>query len=257
MNASDFTVTDDDNTLLIRATLTLEYANPLYPDVTDQLFAVSTDHFNVSGNQSTRLVVDARQLVTLRSDFVDFLKTVQFATDEQAPDVVRNLSLIVEEFPIGEAPSRPVYVNITVLPVNDRPVLSSSLVSVTALDDYLLSNQGFMTSFLLSNSNVIDIDRRSSLSLDFIGLAIVSTSHRDSLGVWQYWSEDEMNWVIFPVNISNCYPLFIEPDTRVRFFPAPNEAKEDGVAVLEYRAWDGSSQEFSCSNDTVELASSK
>lgn len=260
LNTAGFFVTDDDNMFLIRATLTLENANPLYPDVTDQLFATSNNHFNVSQNGTSQLVIDAigpQQLITLQTEFVDFLKTVQFTTDDQAPEVLRNLSLVVEEFPVGEAPSRPAYITITIIPVNDRPILNSSLISDDTLDRYLSSNQGFVASFLLSNSNAIDVDRRSSISLDFIGLAIVSNSHSDSLGFWQYWSRNDMDWVNLPVNISNCYPLLANPDTRIRFLPEPNLAKEDGMATFEYRAWDGSSQDFFCENATVELNASK
>ena len=260
LNTDELRVTDDDNAFLIRATLTLVNSNLLPSDVMDQLFATSNDRFSVSQNGTSELVVDAigsQRLITSQQDFVNFLKTVQFTTDDQAPDVIRNLSLIVEEFPVGEAPSSPAYVPITVLPVNDRPILQSSLLAEATLDDYLSSNQGFTASFLLSNSSVDDIDRRSSISSDFIGLAIVLTSHPDSLGVWQYWSVAEMDWVDFPVELSNCYPLLINPDTRIRFSPVPNIAKEDGPAGIQYRAWDGSSEEFLCMNDTLELTAGK
>ena len=257
---TSFNVTDDDNIFLLRATLTLENSDNLPSDVIDLLFAASTDRFNVSQNETSQLVVEAigpQRLVTFQSDFVNFLRTVQFTTNDQAPEVVRNLSLIVEEFPIGEAPSRPAYVSIIVTPVNDRPVLTSSLVTEIVLDDYLSRNEGFLPSLLLSNSSVIDVDSRSSISTDFIGLAIVSTSFQEFLGDWQYLSEDGMNWISFALNISNCYPLFVDPDMRIRFLPQPNFAKEDGTVAIEYRAWDGSSRELMCMNDTLELSSGR
>ena len=227
----------------------------------DQLFATSNNRFNVSQNGTTQLIIDAigtKRLITSQPEFVDFLKTVQFITNDQAPDIMRNLSLTVEEFPLGEATSSPAYVPITVVPVNDRPVIQSSQVSVTTLDDYLSSNQSFTPSFLLSSSDVFDIDRRSSTSNDFIGLAIMSTSQPDSLGVWQYWSEEEMWWIEFPVDLSDCLPLFVRPNERVRFVPQPNPTKEDGIATIGYRAWDGSSEIIDCSvNDTLELTYGK
>lgn len=257
---TNFNVTDDDNTFLIRATLTLESSSRLPSDVVDQLFASSNDRFNVSQNGTSQLQIDAigpQRLVTFQSDFVNFLKTIQFTTNDQAPEIVRNLSIVVEEFPIGEAPSSPAYVSIMVTPVNDRPILNSSQITETVLNDYLSSNRGFNSSFLVSDSDVIDIDRLSSLSSDFIGLAIVSTSFPDSLGAWQYWSEEEMDWINFPENISSCYPFFVTPDMRIRFAPQPNLAKEDGTATIVYRAWDGSSREFNCMNDTPELTAGK
>ena len=261
LNTSDFSIDDDDNVFLIQATVTLENNNLLPPDVMDQLFAMSNDRFSVTGSRTTQLVIDAiggRRLITTRPEFVDFLKTIQFITNDQAPDIVRNLSLVVQEFPLGEAPSRPAYVPIRVIPVNDRPVLQSSQVSDTTLDDYLSTNPEFTPSFLLSDSDAFDIDRHSSISDDFVGLAIVSTSQPESLGVWQFWSEEEMRWIEFPVDLSDCFPLFVRPNERVRFVPQPNQAKEDGVATLEYRAWDGSSEVIDCDvNDTLLLTLGK
>lgn len=261
LNVSDFSITDDDNIFLIQAVVTLENSDLLPVDVRDQLFAVSNDRFNVTGNGTTQLVIDAigdRRLITTQPEFVDFLKTVQFTTNDQAPDIVRNLSLVVQEFPLREAPSSPAYVPIQVIPVNDRPILQSSQVSVVVLDNYLSTNPGFSPSFLLSDSDVLDIDRRSSISNDSIGLAIVSTSQPESLGVWQYWSEKEMRWTEFPVDLSDCFPLFVRPSERVRFVPQPNPVKEDGVATFEYRAWDGSSEIVDCDvNDTLLLTPGK
>ena len=261
LNVSDFSITDDDNIFLIQAVVTLENSELLPMDVRDQLFAVSNDRFNVTGNGTTQLMIDAiggRRLITTQSEFVDFLKTVQFITNDQAPDIVRNFSLVVQEFPLREAPSSPAYVPIQIVPVNDRPVLQSSQVSEIPLDDYLSTNPGFTPSFLLSDSDVFDIDRRSSISNDSIGLAIVSTSQPESLGVWQYWSEEEIRWTEFPVDLSDCFPLFISPNERVRFAPQPNPAKEDGVATFVYRAWDGSSISVNCDeNDTLLLTPGK
>ena len=259
LDVEDFRVEDDDNSFLLRATLTLENNN--IPGVVDQLFASSNDRFNVSQNGTTQLVVDAvgpRRLITRQEEFVNFLRTVQFTTDDQAPDVVRNLSLVVEEFPIGEAPSRPFNISITIIPVNDRPILNSGrVVEPVIIDDYLSSNQGFAPSFLLSDVDVFDIDSRSSSSLDFIGLAVVSASYSDSLGVWQTWSDDESTWVDFPADLSDCYPVLVSPEMRIRFLPAPNEDKEDGVATIEYRVWDGSSDSSDCLNDTLQCTPGK
>ena len=189
--------------------------------------------------------------------FEDFLQTVRFITDDQAPHVVRNLSLVVEEHPLGEAPSRPAVVPIVILPVNDRPILNSIQCSVATLDDYLPINPGFYPSFLLSDTDVIDIDRSSPNSQDFVGLAIISAQATSGTGIWQYWNG---TWSDFPA-VSDCYPLLVDPEERVRFVPLPSYAETPGSvygsAALEYRAWDGSSRELICINGAADTLSGK
>ena len=174
-------------------------------------------------------------------------------TDDQAPYIIRNLSVIVEEHPLGEAPSDPAVVPITVVPVNDQPILNSTQRTVASLDDYLPNNPGFYPSFLLSDTDVMDVDQRSPISQDFIGLAIISTQATSGIGVWQYWN---VTWSDFPT-VSDCYPLFLAQGERVRFLPAPSyddiHGNAYGSAVLRYRAWDGSSQEVVCMNETVDI----
>ena len=257
-NTSSFDITDDDNILLLRATLTLDNTG-IATGVNDQLLATPTSSFNVTGNGGTLLVIEAigpRRLLTTHDDFETFLQTVHFTTNDQAPHVVRNLSLVVEEHPLGEAPSRPAVVPIMILPVNDRPILNSTQRSRATLDDYLQINPGFYPSFLLADTDVIDIDRSSPISQDFIGLAIISAQAASGSGVWQYWNG---TWSDFPA-ISDCFPLLVAPEERVRFVPLPSYVETPGSvserAALEYRAWDGSSRELVCVNRAVDNTSS-
>lgn len=137
--------------------------------------------------------------------------------------------------------------------MNDRPTLNSTQRSVALLDDYLPNNPGFHPSFLLSETDVIDVDRRSPISQDFIGLAIISTQATSGIGVWQFWNA---TWSNFPA-VSDCYPLLLAQDERIRFLPAPSyddiHGNFYGSAILGYRAWDGSSQELVCTNGTVDI----
>lgn len=249
LNTTEFSITDDDNSFVLRATLDIENSNSLRPGVQDQLNATATEAFSISGSGTTHLIVEAigpRRLITTHEDFANFLRGVSFSTNDQAPDVVRNFSILVEEFPIGEAPRSPSFIPITVLPVNDQPILipSSNRTSAAVLDDYLpqdIQNLGYNSSFLLSPADVVDIDRESRISQDFIGLAIVSIDVPLDLGMWQYRPRNNSDWIDFPEDLSQCNPFRVDPSTKVRFFPTPSALKSDGMTTIEIHAWDGSS----------------
>ena len=259
-NITDFSVTDDDNIYLLRATVTIQNANDILPRFEDELFAESNSRFNVSQNGITQIIIEAigpLRLYRHQDEFVDFLRTVGFTTNDQSPYVVRNLTLVVEEHPLGETQSAPAEVPILVQPVNDIPVLLSNQISDFILNDYLpqeTNNPGFDSSYLLSESDVMDIDRLSPISADFIGLALVSVDVLPYLGVWQYWNTTTGDWVDFPAMLSDCSPLLVDPETRVRFMPVPNYDKLDGETTVEYRAWDGTSSEVTCVNSVLEFS---
>ena len=245
-----FFITDEDNSFVLRATLTIVNTDSLLPGVRDQLNASSTSRFRVSqSNNNTVLVVEAiggRMLVTTHEEMAAFLMTISFITDDQAPDVVRNISVLVQEFPLGEAKPAPSFFPVSVLPLNDQPILRSSRVSEAPLEDYLRENPGFNASFLLSEEDVRDVDRYSRIDQDFVGLAVIGQEVSGGLGVWQYRASGDAYWSDFPAYISLCSPLRVNPYTRIRFSPAPSLSKEDGEASIRYQAWDGSSD-----NDTL------
>lgn len=249
LDTSDFTITDDDNSFVLRATLDIVNSGSLPPYVSDQLSVPPTEGFSVEGNGTTKLVVEAEGLlryITTHRMMEDVLRTVSFMTNDQSPEVVRNLSVLVEEFPLGNALPAPTFIPIRVLPVNDRPMLLSSQISEAALTDYLpqdRENPGFDPSFLLSPEDVNDTD-----SGDFIGLAVINQRADPDLGVWQYRASGDASWTDFRTDISVCDPLFVAPSTRVRFSPAPDMEKEDGTAAITYQAWDGSSSNSQCSS---------
>lgn len=256
LNSSEFTITDEDNIFILQATLSIVNSASLAADVADQLSAPSNEEFQViAGDGTTTLVIQAigpRKLVTTHEEFADYLMGVAFTTNDQAPDVVRNLSVVVEEFPLGDAPLSPTYIPIYVIPVNDRPTLLSSQVTEVVLSDYLpqdRQNLGFNASFLLSQDDVADIDRRSSSSEDLIGLAIFGQVVPEGLGVWQYRSDSDSDWMAFPDTLSSCSPLLLDPSKMIRFSPSPSPStlKEDGDTIIMFQAWDGSSYNSACS----------
>ena len=255
LNSSEFTITDEDNVFVFQATLSVVNSASLPADVTDQLSAPSSDNFQaIAGNGTTTLVIQATgptRLIITHEAFADYLMGVAYYTNDQAPDVVRNLSVVVEEFPIGDAPLSPTFIPIYVVPVNDRPVLLSSQEEEVMLTDYLPQdsmNLGSNASFLLSEADVMDVDRRSSSSQDFIGLAIIDQMVPEDLGVWQYRSDGgDSDWMAFPDALSSCDPLLLDPSRIVRFSPSPNILKEDGDTTIMFQAWDGSSSYSTCS----------
>ncbi len=257
-----FKISDDDNIFLLEATLTLINEQP--SDVTDQLFANSTDRFEVMGNGTRQLLIRAigpSRFTTRQSQLIEFLRTVGYTSDDQAPYVSRNLSIVVAEFPVDEAPSAPFYLPITITPVNDRPVYTQSSSAITMVTlDYLPQETnipGQNASFLISDNEVVDIDRVSPISDDFIGLALTMKMAPAYLGTGQYWIDGE--WRTIPSDLTSCNPLLLRPDQRLRFSPAPNVEKRNGEVYIEYRVWDGSSDVVGgvCANNTLQVTGGK
>ena len=218
----------------------------------DRLLATGNTAFAVSGSGTSHLTVTAtgpRELFTLQEDFVQFLKTVSFESNDQAPFIVRNITLVVQEFPTETSPpSLPAVIPVVFIPVNDRPVIVSTERSQATLTDYLVveMNEGFYPSFLLSESDVQDVDRASPIAPDFIGLAITAYTGSDS-GSWMVW----INTTWLPLSsVSECSPWLISSDARVRFVPNPDPSKADSQASLLYRAWDGTPVLDECTNNT-------
>ena len=211
--------------------------------VVDRLWVSNSSIFTVEGSGNTTITITAtgpRNLIIESDNFVDILKTVSFESDDQAPYKERNITLVVQEFPLETSPpSEPAVIPVNFIPINDRPVIRSVQRSDDVLDNYIPEslNVGFYPSFLLNDTDVDDVDRTSSTSSDFVGLAILATTGT-SLGEWMYWNSSI--WIRI-VNISDCNPWLVSPENRVRFFPTPNANKNSGQASFIYRAWDGNS----------------
>ena len=217
--------------------------------VNDQLFAAGNDRFSVVGSGTTQLTITAigpRQYFTLKEDFVEFLQTVSFVTDDQAASDGHRIEIVVQEHPLeATLPSHPALIQVGISPVNDRPVILSTLRSRANLTGYLPEsiNRGFSPSFLIDETNVDDIDL---VSPSFIGFAITSYTDGAS-GNWMLW----INGTWSPlVQVSECLPQLVPPDGRIRFAPSPNPSKADVEVSLVYRAWDGSSESIECSQDS-------
>ena len=257
LNTAGLSITDEETVQLRRAILTIENTDTA---ANDQLYASLSSTFVLTGNGTTELIIDpspGREFLTTQDQFEEYLRTVWFVTDDQAPYIVRNLTLVVGKVPNALVTSSPAVIPISVIGVNDRPVLLSSQMSEAALDNYIpqeVNNLGFSPSDLLSETDVMDVDRNSPITRDIIGLAITGYIN-GGVGRWQYWYKE--SWVDFPPSsVSDCSPLLINITTRVRFRPIPNFSKEDGNASIVYRAWDGTGN-TSCENGTLNINEGK
>ena len=208
--------------------------------MSDQLFATGDDSFIVDGSGSSQLTITAtgsRELFTLHEDFVDFMKTVRFATDDQEGSSEHSVSIVVQEYPLETSPpSLPAFVRVVVEPVNDRPVILSTQRSQHELTGYLpeSANEGFSPSFLINETNVEDIDR---VFPPFVGLAVTGFTD-NGRGMWMVW--ENTTWVPLSA-VTDCTPQLVPPDGRVRFVPSADPSKTASQASIVYRAWDGTS----------------
>ena len=240
LDSANLSISDDDNIFLYVARLAIQNAG-LPNGVVDRLTASASTTFSVEGSGSTQLTITAAgptQFFTFQADFVTFLRTVAFDTNDQAPFVVRNLTVVVQEFPIqASPPSLPAVVPIIIVPVNDRPAIVSIQQSQTALNNYIPESQntGFSPAFLLGEADVQDIDRSSPDAPDIIGLALTATTN-GGLGEWMYWYNG--SWVTLPP-VSECSPWLVLDGDRLRFSPSASPNKVGGEASIVYRAWDG------------------
>ena len=96
--ADNFQITSEENSLVARATITVTYSRDLLPGVQDVLSSTTfLDRFNATFDASVpSLVIDAVgpfRLLTTQDQMRDFLKGVTFSTNDQAPDVSRNLTV--------------------------------------------------------------------------------------------------------------------------------------------------------------------
>ncbi len=120
---------------------------------------------------------------------------------------------------------------ITINPVNDAPVLTASMPTLTPIHEDDVTNPGDLVSSLLGNS-VSDADAG-----DAEGIAITSASNAN--GIWAYTTDGSTWSPVGVVSNSNARLLLANPNTRLRFEPHPDAygTVSPGIA---FRAWDHS-----------------
>ena len=244
-------IMDSDNSRLRKAMIYISNTPTEFGSITDSLrigpgFTDRSLFRSISGEATNSFSVETR-VPQLHSVFTSLLSNILFETNDQATDITRNLTLVVQEF--DNDPSLPAVIPILIEQLNDRPVfISEPLVTGATLDDYIPNNEGFDPAYLLDDSVISDPDSAYPPNPDFIGLAIFNYSSNaviaggfsssEEIGVWQYWENG--SWVNF-MPVSECSPLFIFEAQRIRFKPSPRMEKEDGLANISYWVWDGTS----------------
>ncbi|MGE5608133.1 MAG: Ig-like domain-containing protein, partial [Bacillota bacterium] len=122
--------------------------------------------------------------------------------------------------------------SITVIPVNDAPVLSGA-VDLPAIDEDAANNPGTLVSDLIAGK-ITDIDAGAVQ-----GIAVIAVDNAH--GVWQYTTDGGATWTDFGTPAaSSARLLAADAGTRVRFVPAANWNGTVSSGIT-FQAWDQSS----------------
>ncbi len=114
---------------------------------------------------------------------------------------------------------------------NDAPILDiSGTPQLTNVPEDSTANNGDLVSSLLGAS-VYDPDAGDAQGIAVVGLTGLGD------GTWEYSLDDGNSWTAF-VTPTWSSSLLLRTSDRVRFLPAPNF---DGIAQIQYRAWDQTS----------------
>ena len=194
----------------------------------------------ITGQSSTVLSIETNSILPVHrtSDYEQWLRCVQFSSDDQSPSECRYITLVVTDAQIGRS-SDVRTVTLCITAVNDQPVFHSSpLLSSSILKDYLpqdTNNPGYPANVFVDRTVVTDVDVP-----DPIGMSIFKTETQMGLeGVWQYWQDGA--WIDFKNALDDCNSVLRLPMERVRFSPSPSAARKSGWTRFWYRAWDSSS----------------
>ena len=135
-------------------------------------------------------------------------------------------------------------INLTVVPVNDAPVLYEVLLNFTSIDEDDYNSTGDTVLSLLQFAYDVDIP----LQQNELGLAITAAD-RDN-GLWQYSHDSGASWTEFG-SVSVEYALLLrslpEESQRVRFVPNKDY---NGLVSISFKAWDLSYDGLINANDT-------
>jgi hypothetical protein len=121
--------------------------------------------------------------------------------------------------------------SITVTAVNDAPVLTAALPTLTTITEKQTTNSGDLVSDIVGSS-ISDVD-----SGPVEGIAITAATVASGNGKWQYSINNGTTWIDFP-SVSGTNSLLLRPSDRVRFLPDEDNGT---TAAITYRAWDQTS----------------
>ncbi len=162
-------------------------------------------------------------------------KLTYFNTSETPDATPRTVEVTVRD---GEKVSPPANVTITVVAVNDAPVLDPDCaMTLGSIGEDSPPANGVQILGIISSGKkngapcvpIADKDRDARRGFAVIG---VDTTN----GQWQYLVENDINWQNFPV-VSNTAAVLLGESARIRFIANPNYYGQAGFSI---RAWDRS-----------------
>lgn len=120
---------------------------------------------------------------------------------------------------------------VSVLPVNDAPVLDNSgSMTLTAIDEENTDSVGDTVAAILASAGGDRITDPDSLPQEGIAVTTLDTS----LGTWQYSLNSGGSWTAFPA-VSESSALLLDTGAMIRLVPNSNA---NGSTSLDFRAWD-------------------
>jgi autotransporter-associated beta strand protein/VCBS repeat-containing protein len=120
-------------------------------------------------------------------------------------------------------------VTITITGINDAPVLTPAMPSLTPISEDDFNNNGNSVAEIVG-STITDVDTGA-----IEGIAINATSSVS--GVWQFSTDNGGTWTDIGA-VSDTSALLLRSEDRVRFVPDSSNAS---TATISYRAWDQTS----------------
>lgn len=232
----DLNLDDVDNTELTGATLKLSSG---FFATEDSL--VFIDQNNISGTyDSTTGILQLSGTASL-ADYQTAIRSIQYVnTSDDPSSIQRSASITVTD---GEDTSGQLLSTVTVTPVNDAPVLDTSVyggntptggVRTTTVD--VASNTGVLVTDLMAAGGTGFVTDEDSNN---IGIAVTSLDAPD--GTWQYTLNNGTTWQYFPsVSDSSALLLTADQQTKVRYLP---DKMTEGTSIeraIAFFAWDQS-----------------
>ena len=253
-DSADIYIVDEDSVFLYQARIEILNTPSEYGTVIDMISLPVTlvDKFTIDGNGTSSIIATGKSLNLRHDDFIQLIKGIQFQTDDQATNITRQISVVVEEFPLNEpGPSIPILIPVNMLQLNDRPIFITALVHEEILDNFIppeTANPGFFPSYLVNESVVNDPDSLFPFNPDIIGLYIFYVNNAE-IGNWQYFSNGE-KWINLS-NVSDCEPLLLKNNERIRFLPSNDIISQSGATpFFNYSVWDGTSTDI-CNEGSI------
>ena len=231
-------ITDVDDLNIEKAVITIAEN---YQSEEDFLLFSQTSHISSHWETATgELILSGTASL---EDYENAIASIQYKNLSDHPSVQqRTVSCMIND---GYANSQTISQTVSIIAVNDRPVLSDLNYTLTSISEDHYTSAGDTISNLLSISGISDPDGSPVT-------AIVVTSVDNSAGVWQYSFDNGVSWINF-TPLSN-EMVYLNTNARllgntqtIRFVP---DANFNGTSFFTFRLWD---KTFNVEGESVSL----